>query len=77
VPPYRDLIDVIYTAGMCAAGGVNIWLVRRAYRRCIQHVESRASLAVLRKDIADITFGAMLAAGWGVLLGMTLAGSCS
>lgn len=69
----RDLIfDVIYKSVMTLVGAANIWLVYRDYRRCMLHVEDRESPAVVRRDIANITFGAMLAAAWGVFIGMSI-----
>jgi hypothetical protein len=70
----RDLIiNVIYMTGMVASAAGNIWLVYRGYRKCMKHIDGRASATVVRRDLANITFGAMLAAAWGVFVGMGIA----
>lgn len=73
MPTDLDLIfNVIYMTGTTLLGGVNIWFVYRGYRRCMKHLEARESPAVVRQDIANLTFGAMLASAWGVLVGMSI-----
>jgi hypothetical protein len=68
-----DLIfDGIYVAGMSLVAGMNIWAVYSKYRQCVKHLEERANPAVLRQDIADITFAAMIAIAWAVLSGVSI-----
>ena len=70
----HDLIfNVIYVTGMAALAALNISWVYRAYRNCMKHIDERASVAIVRQDLANITFGALLAAAWGVIVGMIIA----
>ena len=70
--------DMAFTIGysivMAITGAANIWLVARAYRRCIQHLDDCKSNEVLRQDLANITFGALMAVAWGVLVGVSIGG---
>ena len=67
------LFDVIFASAMSLSGGLAIWLVYSGYRRCMRHLEAGANVAVMRKDIANLTFDALLAIGWAVLLGTIMA----
>jgi hypothetical protein len=67
------LFDVIFVSAMSLSGGFSIWFVYRGYRRCMTHLEAGENAAVMRKDIANLTFDALLAIGWAVVLGTIIA----
>lgn len=70
----HDLIfNVIFMIGMAASAAVNIWYVYRTYQIGIKHIDERASIAIVRQDLANVTFGAMLVAAGGVFVGMAIA----
>jgi hypothetical protein len=66
-----DLIfDVVFMTGMTIVAGANFWLLYRGYRRCMKHLEDLESPALVRQDIANITFDAMMAVAWGIFVGL-------
>ena len=67
------LFDVIFASAMSLSGGLAIWFVYSGYRRCMRHLEAGENVAVMRKDIANLTFDALLAIGWAVVLGTIIA----
>jgi len=69
----RDVIfSILYAAVMAVIFGASTWFVYFRYGQCIQHLEDRENSEVIRRDIASLTFDAMMALAWGILTGIAM-----
>ena len=70
---HDGVLGIVYIVGMMIVAGLNTCAIYNKYRRCMKHLEEGASATVMRKDVADLTFDALIAVVWGVSLGMSIA----
>jgi hypothetical protein len=66
------ILSVLIAAVMSVVLGASTWFVYFRYRQCMKHLDTRESPAVVRQDIASITFDAMMTIAWGILTGAAI-----